>query len=204
MDVLYLFASWNLADVCQIRKTNNTLIDSLQVTSANGQFALQKIKNKNKNNKSLNCCFIQYIHGQLGSSWRWPINASYCFPFALWSFISHNKSLVLFLCQISYGLSKLLYYLAHSPYGSVIVNDFRRQQFILVDGDIKLTDLDDIGFTERECRTDYNCQQYYSSANLTLRLVKCVYFEYYSNIFWSSVVIYWYTSAGPNFWNFWL
>jgi hypothetical protein len=71
--------------------------------------------------------------------------------------------------QISYGLSKLLHYLAHSPYGSVILTDFRRQQFVLIDGDLKLTDLDDMGFTEPFCMVDTDCEQYYSTANVTLR-----------------------------------
>ncbi|XP_074640104.1 extracellular tyrosine-protein kinase PKDCC-like [Tubulanus polymorphus] len=76
--------------------------------------------------------------------------------------------------RVCMGLTKLIHYLSHSPYGSLSMNDFRRQQFILAkDGEIKLTDLDDIGFEEPRCETNYDCQTHFSSANFTLR-VPCV------------------------------
>ena len=71
--------------------------------------------------------------------------------------------------QISYGLCKLVHYLAHSPYGSLVLSDYRRQQFVLIDGDLKLTDLDDIGFTEPFCLLDTDCEHYYSSTDVTLK-----------------------------------
>lgn len=43
------------------------------------------------------------------------------------------------------GVAKILHLLAHSPIGSLAMNDFRRQQFVIVDGVLKLSDVDDIG-----------------------------------------------------------
>ena len=79
--------------------------------------------------------------------------------------------LICILLQVSYGLTKLLVYLAHSPYGSLSLNDFRRQQFVLVDGDLKLSDIDDVGFLEPKCNSSSQCQQYFSSSNFTLRYI---------------------------------
>lgn len=71
--------------------------------------------------------------------------------------------------QVSYGLTKLLFFLAHSPYGPLVLNDFRHQQFVLVGGEIKLTDMDDVGFQQPSCISDEHCQQYFSSSNFTIR-----------------------------------
>ena len=63
-----------------------------------------------------------------------------------------------------------MFFLVHSPFGPIVLNDFRREQFILVDGEIKLTDLDDIGFQERQCLTENDCSVVFSSSsNFTLR-----------------------------------
>ena len=51
-------------------------------------------------------------------------------------------------------LADLLDYLEHSPAGSMIIGDFKLGQFILVDGTIKLGDLDDLSATEPECKND--------------------------------------------------
>jgi hypothetical protein len=37
------------------------------------------------------------------------------------------------------------------------MNDFRRQQFVLVGGTLKLSDVDDLGINEPECVTDADC-----------------------------------------------
>lgn len=37
------------------------------------------------------------------------------------------------------------------------MNDFRRQQFVLVDGTLKLSDVDDLGVGEPECLADEDC-----------------------------------------------
>ena len=72
------------------------------------------------------------------------------------------------MLQLAMGLTKLLHYLAHSPYGSILLPDYRRQQFIIVDGEIKLSDMDDMQFEERTCHTDSDCSLYFSASNFTL------------------------------------
>lgn len=54
-------------------------------------------------------------------------------------------------------VSRLLAYLAASPLGSIAVNDFRRQQFVLCGKILKLTDLDDLSLEEPECQKDEDC-----------------------------------------------
>lgn len=49
------------------------------------------------------------------------------------------------------------------------MNDFRRQQFVLVDGSLKLSDVDDAGFDEPACSSDSQCVLHFSSANFTKR-----------------------------------
>lgn len=92
--------------------------------------------------------------------------------------------------QITYDLTKLLHYLAHSPFGSVALNDFRRQQFVIVDGssasdqgqvktgddgssvdglELKLIDVDDIGFDETSCTVDADCVDNFEADNVTVR-----------------------------------
>ena len=61
------------------------------------------------------------------------------------------------LLQIAYGISNLIFYLANNEFGSIVINDFRRQQFIIVDGDVKLTDVDDVSFEEPTCMSDQDC-----------------------------------------------
>lgn len=55
------------------------------------------------------------------------------------------------------GLARLIFYLEHSPAGSLIVRDFRHNQFVLVSGEIKLTDLDDLDNEERACVSSEQC-----------------------------------------------
>ena len=59
--------------------------------------------------------------------------------------------------QICVGLARLLTYLAHSPLGSLIIRDFKLTQFILVDGEIKLTDFDDVDNKEPGCSSSKDC-----------------------------------------------
>ena len=53
--------------------------------------------------------------------------------------------------QICLSLGRLLHHLAHSPLGSVTLLDFRPRQFVLVEGELKVTDLDD--FSTSKART---------------------------------------------------
>lgn len=75
--------------------------------------------------------------------------------------------------RISYDLTRLLDFLSRSARGALAMNDFRRQQFVLVNGALKLSDVDDAGFDEPACSTEQQCFLHFSSANFTKRL-KCV------------------------------
>lgn len=55
--------------------------------------------------------------------------------------------------RVSLGLARLLFYMSHNIHGPVLVSDFRRQQFILHDAEIKLSDLDDVRFGDPACST---------------------------------------------------
>jgi protein kinase domain-containing protein len=59
--------------------------------------------------------------------------------------------------QLALGIAQILHHLAHSPLGSLSMNDFRRQQFVLVGGTLKLSDVDDLGVGEPECERDADC-----------------------------------------------
>lgn len=61
------------------------------------------------------------------------------------------------LLQLCLGLARLLQYLAQSPIGSLFIRDFKLSQFVLVDGEIKLTDLDDVDNEEPRCLTNRDC-----------------------------------------------
>ena len=53
-------------------------------------------------------------------------------------------------------LADLLHYLEHSPLGSMRISDFKDAHFLLKDGRIKMTDLDDITSLEPSCRPSKN------------------------------------------------
>ncbi|KAM9294394.1 extracellular tyrosine-protein kinase PKDCC-like [Gastrophryne carolinensis] len=59
--------------------------------------------------------------------------------------------------KICLELVHLLHYLANSPLGSIALLDFQPRQFVLVDGTLKLTDLDDATSEEVPCREDADC-----------------------------------------------
>lgn len=71
--------------------------------------------------------------------------------------------------QICLGLARLLSYLAHSPLGSLVIRDFKLSQFILVSGEIKLTDFDDIDNEEPTCSTNKDCVVRGAKRNKTLQ-----------------------------------
>ncbi|XP_078720810.1 extracellular tyrosine-protein kinase PKDCC [Lampetra fluviatilis] len=54
--------------------------------------------------------------------------------------------------RICLSLTRLLHYLAHSPLGPVALLDFRPRQFVLRDGELKASDLDDAGAGDPPCR----------------------------------------------------
>ncbi|NXW28555.1 PKDCC kinase, partial [Phaetusa simplex] len=59
--------------------------------------------------------------------------------------------------QICLSLVKLLFYLAHSPLGSIALLDFQPRQFVMVDGNLKVTDMDDASTEELSCKEDNDC-----------------------------------------------
>ncbi|XP_078702338.1 extracellular tyrosine-protein kinase PKDCC-like [Branchiostoma floridae x Branchiostoma belcheri] len=60
--------------------------------------------------------------------------------------------------KIAIDLAGLLDYLEHSPMGSLLMADFKVEQFVWVGGKVKLTDLDDVSNVERKCMVDSDCQ----------------------------------------------
>uniref|UniRef100_A0A8C3JPK0 Protein kinase domain-containing protein n=1 Tax=Calidris pygmaea TaxID=425635 RepID=A0A8C3JPK0_9CHAR len=59
--------------------------------------------------------------------------------------------------KICLSLVKLLFYLAHSPLGSIVLLDFQPRQFVMVDGNLKVTDMDDASTEELSCMEDNDC-----------------------------------------------
>ncbi|KAM6461432.1 extracellular tyrosine-protein kinase PKDCC-like [Liasis olivaceus] len=59
--------------------------------------------------------------------------------------------------KICLNLVELLYYLANSPLGSIALLDFQPRQFVMVNGILKVTDLDDVSTEEVSCKKDQDC-----------------------------------------------
>ncbi|XP_061481343.1 extracellular tyrosine-protein kinase PKDCC [Rhineura floridana] len=70
--------------------------------------------------------------------------------------------------RICFSLVQLLHYLAHSPLGSVTLLDFRPRQFVIVDGELKVTDLDDASIEETSCTSSRDCFMEFPARNFTL------------------------------------
>ncbi|KAM9391319.1 LOW QUALITY PROTEIN: extracellular tyrosine-protein kinase PKDCC-like, partial [Salvelinus alpinus] len=72
--------------------------------------------------------------------------------------------------RICLCLVRLLHYLAHSPLGSVTLLDFRPRQFVLVAGELKVTDLDDASTEEAPCSpsSTSDCVMEFPARNFTL------------------------------------
>ncbi|XP_051578689.1 extracellular tyrosine-protein kinase PKDCC-like [Myxocyprinus asiaticus] len=71
--------------------------------------------------------------------------------------------------RVCLGLVRLLQYLSQSPLGSVALLDFQPRQFVMVSGELKLTDLDDASIKEPACREDSDCGLQFPLRNFTLR-----------------------------------
>ncbi|MGH0118906.1 UNVERIFIED_CONTAM: hypothetical protein FKN15_055460 [Acipenser sinensis] len=69
---------------------------------------------------------------------------------------------------ICLSLVRLLHYLAHSPLGSITLLDFRPRQFVIVDGELKVTDLDDASTDEAPCSSSADCFMEFPARNFTL------------------------------------
>nr|XP_046222310.1 extracellular tyrosine-protein kinase PKDCC-like [Oncorhynchus gorbuscha] len=70
--------------------------------------------------------------------------------------------------RVCLGLVRLLHYLSHSPLGSVALLDFQPRQFVMVSGELKLTDLDDASVTEPACQMDQDCILQFPLRNFSL------------------------------------
>lgn len=70
--------------------------------------------------------------------------------------------------RICLSLVRLLHYLAHSPLGSITLLDFRPRQFVVIDGELKVTDLDDASMEETPCTSNDNCFMEFPARNFTL------------------------------------
>lgn len=89
--------------------------------------------------------------------------------------------------RICLDITRIVHFMSRTPYGSMSMNDFRRQQFVLVDGALKLSDVDDTGFENPTCKAKSDCDVVFSSANFTqsTRCVhgKCIDFNEKKNIY---------------------
>ena len=59
--------------------------------------------------------------------------------------------------RLCLSIAQLLFYLAESPLGSVAILDFREDQFVMIDKQIKLSDVDDLTSSEPECNSKMQC-----------------------------------------------
>lgn len=73
------------------------------------------------------------------------------------------------LSQVCLSLVKLLFYLAHSPLGSIVLLDFQPRQFVMVDGNLKVTDLDDASTEELSCKDDNDCMLDFPTKSFILK-----------------------------------
>ncbi|XP_035678603.1 extracellular tyrosine-protein kinase PKDCC-like [Branchiostoma floridae] len=87
--------------------------------------------------------------------------------------------------RISLGLAQLLAHLNSSPIGPVILHDFKLQQFVLVDGEVKLADLDDADSYAPNCHDDSDCTLEFpgTSFQLSCRQGTCSSWSDKSNLY---------------------
>ncbi|XP_008935947.1 PREDICTED: protein kinase domain-containing protein, cytoplasmic-like, partial [Merops nubicus] len=71
--------------------------------------------------------------------------------------------------KICLSLVKLLFYLAHSPLGSIVLLDFQPRQFVMVDGNLKVTDMDDASTEELSCKEDNDCTLNFPTKSFPLK-----------------------------------
>ncbi|KAJ7345173.1 hypothetical protein JRQ81_001123 [Phrynocephalus forsythii] len=74
--------------------------------------------------------------------------------------------------KICLDLAELLYYLANSPLGSLALLDFQTRQFVMVNGSLKVTDLDDVSTNELSCQTDNDCTLEFPTKRFFLRCAR--------------------------------
>ncbi|XP_071513014.1 extracellular tyrosine-protein kinase PKDCC-like isoform X2 [Panulirus ornatus] len=59
--------------------------------------------------------------------------------------------------QLASDIGRILYHLAQSPLGTLLMKDFRREQFVISGGSLKLSDVDDVVIGDHPCTTDQDC-----------------------------------------------
>uniref|UniRef100_A0ACB8G5U5 Uncharacterized protein n=1 Tax=Sphaerodactylus townsendi TaxID=933632 RepID=A0ACB8G5U5_9SAUR len=87
--------------------------------------------------------------------------------------------------KICLDLVELLYYLANSPLGSITLLDFQPRQFVMVNGVLKVTDLDDVSTEELSCQTDKDCLLEFPTKTFSLKCMhgKCEGINEQRNLF---------------------
>ncbi|KAL4238331.1 hypothetical protein ACF0H5_003041 [Mactra antiquata] len=76
--------------------------------------------------------------------------------------------------KVCLDITKIINYMSKTSYGSMSMNDFRRQQFVLINGTLKLSDVDDTGFEDPSCVVKADCDVTFSSANFSQR-TRCIH-----------------------------
>lgn len=75
--------------------------------------------------------------------------------------------------QLAVDVGKILQLLARSPLGPVLMKDFRREQFVIVDGSLKLSDVDDVVVGDPACTSAKDCVILDSTKETMLTSVPC-------------------------------
>uniref|UniRef100_A0A3Q2Z1C9 Extracellular tyrosine-protein kinase PKDCC n=1 Tax=Hippocampus comes TaxID=109280 RepID=A0A3Q2Z1C9_HIPCM len=70
--------------------------------------------------------------------------------------------------RVCLDLVRLLHFLSRSPLGSVALLDFQPRQFVMVSGELKLTDLDDASAADTPCGRHADCSLQFPHRNFTL------------------------------------
>ncbi|XP_077477318.1 extracellular tyrosine-protein kinase PKDCC [Stigmatopora argus] len=70
--------------------------------------------------------------------------------------------------RVCLDLVRLLHFLSRSPLGSVALLDFQPRQFVMVSGELKLTDLDDASVAATPCGRHADCFLQFPHRNFTL------------------------------------
>ncbi|KAG7172079.1 Extracellular tyrosine-protein kinase PKDCC-like, partial [Homarus americanus] len=59
--------------------------------------------------------------------------------------------------KLASDVGRILNHLATSPLGTVLMKDFRREQFVISNGSLKLSDIDDVVIGDPSCASDHEC-----------------------------------------------
>nr|XP_054749349.1 extracellular tyrosine-protein kinase PKDCC-like [Lytechinus pictus] len=82
-------------------------------------------------------------------------------------------------------IGRLLQYLEDSPMGSTTISDFRDEQFVMVDGVLKLSDVDDLSSTEPDCDQNMECLVNGKSAVKCSSNMKCAGLNAHLNLLYA-------------------